>query len=102
MAPVFNRETWAQGYGFSSYIRMYRACKVVYEMAPQQLEMTLIEEALRENEFKVQDSKFKIDGGAAARQNNAGWKPAPHYLMGKLAEKVLGKEFKEWNRGELE
>ncbi|HLX64522.1 MAG TPA: hypothetical protein VKX17_24835 [Planctomycetota bacterium] len=91
-APVFNRESWAQGYGFASYIRMYKACKVVYEMTPQQLEMTLIEEALRlseENECKMKNEKCKIDDGAP-------------YLMGKLAEKVLGREFREWNRGELE
>ncbi|HLX60554.1 MAG TPA: hypothetical protein VKX17_04655 [Planctomycetota bacterium] len=95
-APVFSRETWAQGYGFSSYIRMYKACKVVYEMTPQQLEMTLIEEALRLSE------KNERKECSLRSQKLAGGTPAVQYLMGKLAEKVLGKEFKEWNRAELE
>ncbi|HLX62506.1 MAG TPA: hypothetical protein VKX17_14610 [Planctomycetota bacterium] len=80
--PEFSREIWALGYGFATYRRMYRACKVVYEMTPQQLEMSLIEEALRktrENEGK--DGEWDVF--------YAKWKG-------------LKKEFKEWTPEELD
>src|SRR5579862_3210887 len=88
-APVFCRNSWAQGYGFSSYQRMYRACKAKFGMTPQQMEITFIEEAIRLselNECKIQNAKCKID--------------AP-YLMGKLGEKLVNRVFKEWTFEEL-
>jgi len=87
--PVFCRNTWALGYGFSSYQRMYKACKAKFQMTPQQMEITYIEEAIRLseiNECKMQNSKCKID--------------AP-YLMGSLGEKLEGRVFKEWDFEEL-
>lgn len=81
-APEFSRDSWAEGYGFANYRRMYRACRVVYQMTPQQMEMALIEEALRktrENEGK--DGEWEVFYAA--------WKG-------------LRKEFKEWNAEELD
>ena len=88
-APVFCRNSWAQGYGFSSYQRMYRACKAKFGMTPQQMEITYIEEAIRLseiNECKMKNAKCEMD--------------AP-YLMGKLGEKLVNRIFKEWNFEEM-
>jgi hypothetical protein len=45
--PEFCLNSWAQGFGFASYRRMYRACRVAFKKTPYQLVMELIEEALR-------------------------------------------------------
>ena len=48
--PEFSRDCWAQGLGFASYRRMYRACVSVFGKTPHQLEMGFIEECLGEGE----------------------------------------------------
>jgi AraC-like DNA-binding protein len=44
--PQFHRGQWALGFGFSNYLRFYRACLFYYKLAPQQLELSVIEEVL--------------------------------------------------------
>ena len=46
--PEFSQNSWAQGFGFSSYRRFYRACVSVFGKSPHQLEMGMIEECLEE------------------------------------------------------
>jgi len=58
--PEFSQNTWAQGLGFSSYRRLYRACQGVYGMTPHQMEMGLIEEVLREEESGEETKKAAV------------------------------------------
>jgi AraC-like DNA-binding protein len=44
--PQFHRGQWALGFGFPNYQRLYRACLFYYKLAPQQLELSVIEEVL--------------------------------------------------------
>ena len=48
--PEFSQNAWAQGLGFSSYRRLYRACLAVFGKTPHQMEMELIREVLAEGE----------------------------------------------------
>ena len=56
--PEFSQNSWAQGFGFSSYRRFYRACVSVFGKTPHQLEMGFIEEFLGEG-----DSSERIGTG---------------------------------------
>ena len=51
--PEFSSNSWAQGLGFSSYRRLYRACVSVFGKTPHQLELGFIEECLAELEGKA-------------------------------------------------
>ena len=44
--PQFHRGQWALGFGFANYLRFYRACLFYYKLAPQQLELSVIEDVL--------------------------------------------------------
>jgi len=60
--PEFDWNMWAQGFGFASYRRMYRACQVRYKMTPRQMEIQLIEEclaALESGEVKEKEEEFE-------------------------------------------
>ena len=46
--PEFSQNSWAQGFGFASYRRFYRACVSVFGKTPHQIEMGFIEECLAE------------------------------------------------------
>jgi len=48
-----HRSSFAWETGFSSYTRMFRACLVCYGLAPQEMEMLLIKEALGEGALCV-------------------------------------------------
>ena len=48
--PDFSQNIWANGLGFSTYRRLYRACVAVYGKTPHQIEMEMIEEFLKEDE----------------------------------------------------
>ena len=58
--PEFSRDMWAQGLGFASYRRLYRACVAVFGKTPHQIEMELIEAYLNEDsgEEKVEVPDF--------------------------------------------
>ena len=56
--PEFSQNSWAQGFGFSSYRRFYRACVSVFGKTPHQLEMGFIEECLGEVSSTGKESKI--------------------------------------------
>jgi len=46
--PHFHRGQWALTFNFPNHARFHRACLVFYKLAPQQLELLVIEELLKE------------------------------------------------------
>jgi AraC-like DNA-binding protein len=55
--PQFHRGQWALGYGFPNYLRFYRACLFYYKLAPQQLELSIIEELVGEKTAEAEPAQ---------------------------------------------
>ena len=62
--PHFHRGQWALTLGFPNHARLYRACMVYFQLAPQQLELMAIEEVL--DEMKSEKGEIKKDGSVEA------------------------------------
>ncbi|HYF50770.1 MAG TPA: hypothetical protein VEJ63_15255 [Planctomycetota bacterium] len=64
--PEFNRVVFAQSLGFPNYNRYFRACTVVFHQAPQQIELELIEEFLRDCRELQQGRGVRGEGSETA------------------------------------
>ena len=51
--PEWTHNTWAMGFGFSSYPKFYRACVAQFCKTPHQIELELIDELIRERAGEV-------------------------------------------------
>ena len=67
-----HRSSFAFAMGFSSYSRMFRACLVCYGLAPQEMELELIEECLEDGNTQAGSLRYGAPcaGGQAESQTD--------------------------------